>query len=90
MSAIRAPEALKMAERIKFIWDFYGSGSKPTATHHIKHLGEFVAGEKLDDIPMGIEEVTPKHHIAYMVVEREMMDNLRQILKPHRGQIYEE
>lgn len=81
---------MKMTERIKFIWDFYGSGSKPTAIHHIKHLGEFVTAEKLGNIPMDIEEVTPKHHIAYMVVEREMMDNLRQILKPHRGQIFEE
>ena len=79
-----------MAERIKFIWDFHGSSSKPTAAHHIKHLGEFVVAEKLQNILMDIEEISPKHHIAYMVVDKEMMDSLRQTLKPHRGQLYEE
>lgn len=79
-----------MAERIKFLWDFYGSGSKPTATHHLKHLGEFVAIKKLPNILMDVEEINPNHHIAYMVVDREMMDSLREALKPHRGQIYEE
>lgn len=79
-----------MAERIKFIWDFHGSNSKQTASHHVKHLGEFVSIKKLENILMDTEEITPKHHIAYMVVEKSMMDSLRQILKPHRGQIYEE
>ena len=78
-----------MAERIKFIWDFYGEESKPRAIHHIKHLGEFLAAEKLENAHTDLEEVTPQHHIAYMVVERAMMDSLRQILKPHRGQVYD-
>lgn len=81
---------MEKQERIKFIWDFYGSNSKPTAAHHIKHLGEYVATERLENIIMEIEELSPTHYIAYMVVDKEMMDRLRQILKPHRGQIYEE
>ncbi len=79
-----------MSERIKFLWDFHGSNSKPTASHHIKHLQEFVAIKKLENILMDTEEINPKHTVAYMVVDKAMMDNLRQLLKPHRGQVYEE
>lgn len=79
-----------MTERIKLIWDFHGPNAKPTAAHHIKHLGEYAVAENLQNTFTGVEEMTPMHHIAYMVVDREMMDRLRQILKPTRGQIYEE
>lgn len=79
-----------MTERIKLIWDFHGPNAKPTATHHVKHLGEYAVSENLQNTLTGVEEVTPNHHIAYMVVERNMMDSLRQILKPTRGQLYQE
>lgn len=79
-----------MTDRIKFIWDFDGPIGKPTAEHHVKHLKEFVEAKDLQNILLGVEKVTPSHHIAYMVVENEMVDNLRAILKPHRGQYYEE
>lgn len=79
-----------MTNRIKFIWDFHGPIGKPTAEHHIKHLGEFVAAKDLQNILLGVEKIAPNHHIAYMVVEKEMVDNLRAILKPNRGQFYEE
>ncbi len=78
-----------MAERVKFIWDFHGPNGKPTAEHHVKHLGEFVAAKNLENTLLGVEEIHPSHHIAYLVVEKTMMDSLRQILKPNRGQFYE-
>ncbi len=79
-----------MADKIKFIWDFYGAQGKPTAEHHAKHLGEFIEAKQLKDIPLGVEQITPVHHIAYMAVEKDMVDSLRAILKPNRGQYYEE
>lgn len=79
-----------MSDRIKFIWDFHGINGKPTAEHHIKHLGEFVEAKNLKNILLGVEQLAPSHTIAYMVVDKEMMDNLRAILKPNRGQFYEE
>ncbi len=79
-----------MPERIKFIWDFHGPNGKPTAEHHVKHLREFAEAKNLQNTVLGVEEINPMHHIAYMVVENEMMDSLRAILKPNRGQYYDE
>lgn len=79
-----------MTDRIKFIWDFHGPIAKPTAEHHIKHLVEFLEAKDLQHIPRGVEEISKMHHIAYLVVEKEMVDSLRAILKPNRGQYYEE
>ncbi|QAA81134.1 hypothetical protein EI546_05055 [Aequorivita sp. H23M31] len=79
-----------MTNRIKFIWDFHGPNGKPTAEHHIKHLGEFVEAKNLQNTILGVEQITPNHHIAFLVVDKELMDSLRAILKPNRGQYYEE
>lgn len=79
-----------MTDRIKLIWDFYGPIAKPTAEHHITHLAEYIEAKKLQNTLLGTEGIAPNHHIAYMVVEKELMDSLRTILKPNRGQVYEE
>lgn len=79
-----------MTDRIKFIWDFHGPSGKPTAEHHVKHLGEFVEAKSIQNTLLGVEKISPSHHIAYLVVDKEMMDSLRKILKPTRGQYYEE
>ncbi len=79
-----------MEKRIKFIWDFYGPRAQPTAQHHVKHLGEFVEGRKIENSILGVEQEGPAHFIAYMVVESEQVETLRQILKPKRGQYYDE
>ncbi len=79
-----------MTDRVKFIWDFHGPNGKPTAEHHIKHLGEYVEAKDLQNTILGVEQLTPNHHIAFLVVEKELMDSLRAILKPNRGQYYEE
>ncbi len=79
-----------MTERVKLIWDFRGPNAKPIAVHHAKHLAEFAETDKLQNTLTGNEEITPMHHIAYMVVEKSLMNTLRETLKPTRGQIYEE
>jgi len=81
---------LEMTERIKLIWDFRGPNAKHIAQHHAKHLNEFAETEKLQHSFTGIEELSPMHHIAFMVVEKKLMDRLRETLKPTRGQIYDE
>lgn len=77
-----------MTDKIKFIWDFHGMQGKPTAEHHAKHLGEFLQVKQLD-YPLGVEQIGAMHHIAYIIVDKEMVDNLRAILKPNRGQYFE-
>ncbi len=79
-----------MTERVKLIWDFRGPNAQPIAIHHAKHLAEFAETDKLQNTITGNEEITPMHHIAYMVVEKSLMNTLRETLKPTRGQIYEE
>ena len=79
-----------MTERIKLIWDFRGPNAKPIATHHAKHLSEFAAAEKLVNPISGQEEITPMHHLAFLIVDKDVMNTLRETLKPTRGQIYDE
>jgi hypothetical protein len=79
-----------MTERIKLIWDFRGPNAKNIADHHAKHLSEFAEAKKLQNAFTGHQEITPMHHIAFLVVEKTLMNTLRETLKPTRGQIYDE
>ncbi|HLW32747.1 MAG TPA: hypothetical protein VKX40_10835 [Aequorivita sp.] len=79
-----------MEARVKLIWDFRGANAMPIAKHHAIHLTEYAEAQKLQNPLVGDEAVTPMHHIAYMIVEHAMMDKLREALKPHRGQLYED
>ncbi len=73
---------------IKLIWDFRGPNAKPTAEHHAKHLNEFLKVEKLKNSFSAVEMVMENHHTAFLVVEEDMMNELRERLKPNRGQLY--
>ncbi|MDC8006359.1 hypothetical protein POV27_20055 [Aureisphaera galaxeae] len=77
-------------ERIKMIWEFRGPNAHPTAEHHVIHLREFIAAEGLENTLCDTEKVSDMFSRAYLVVERKHMEDLRQRLKPHRGQLYNE
>lgn len=79
-----------MDKRVKLIWDFRGPNAMPIAKHHIEHLSEYAEAENLQNAIFGDEAVTPMHHMAFMIVDHAVMDKLREALKPHRGQLYEE
>ncbi|WP_246516305.1 hypothetical protein [Aequorivita echinoideorum] len=72
------------------IWDFRGENGALTAKHHEKHLAEYAESENLEETITGTQSYSPTHHAAFMVVNEGMVASLREILKPHRGQIYEE
>ncbi|CAM3113071.1 hypothetical protein [Flavobacterium frigoris] len=79
-----------MSRQIKLIWDFRGPASAKTAEHHEIHLKEYIAIEKL---PLNITGFTIQGEmqaIAFMVVTDENMIQVRDALKPHRGELYEE
>lgn len=78
-----------MARQIKLIWDFRGSASAKTAEHHLIHLKEFIQIEKLPLTNTGFEIISEMHAIAYVVVTDEHMLQLRDTLKPHRGELFE-
>ena len=79
-----------MSRKIKLIWDFRGPASAKTAEHHEIHLKEFIQMEKLPLNITGFEAVNEMFAIAFMVVADENMIAVRDALKPHRGEVYEE
>tara|TARA_B110000046_G_C12613238_1_gene241697 strand:- start:154 stop:393 length:240 start_codon:yes stop_codon:yes gene_type:complete len=76
--------------KLKLIWDFRGPESKKTAQHHLIHLKEYIQLEKLDVTITGVETLSDMHNLAYLVVDESEMKPIRDVLKPHRGQVYSE
>ena len=77
-----------MERQIKLIWDFRGSASAKTAEHHLIHLKEYIAIEQLPLKNTGFEIINDMHAIAFVVVTDEHMIQLRDTLKPHRGELF--
>jgi hypothetical protein len=78
-----------MSRQIKLIWDFRGPASAKTAEHHEIHLKEYIAMEKLPLKITGFKIQSEMQAIAFMVVTDENMIQVRDALKPHRGEVYE-
>ncbi|MDC1226341.1 hypothetical protein N8013_01690 [Algibacter sp.] len=76
--------------KLKLIWDFRGSDSKKIAEHHEIHLKEYIKLENLNITITGVEELNINHSIAFLVVPETGMKEIRDALKPHRGQVYAE
>lgn len=79
-----------MSRQIKLIWDFRGTTAEKTAQHHEVHLKEFILSEKLPLNTTGFEVKNEMHAIAFMVVTDDYMIAVRDALKPHRGEVYQE
>lgn len=79
-----------MERQIKLIWDFKGEAALRTAEHHEIHLKEYIVMEKLPILITGFSALSEMHAIAFMVVNDEQMIALRDVLKPHRGELYED
>lgn len=78
-----------MEDKIKLIWDFRGPSAKQTAIHHEIHLKEFAAAKSLEFQITGVTH-TEGFSYAYLVVSKNQMKEVRDVLKPHRGQIYQD
>ncbi|WP_286926744.1 hypothetical protein [Flavobacterium sp. UBA4197] len=79
-----------MSRQIKLIWDFRGPAAAKTAEHHEIHLKEYIAIEKLDLNITGFEILNDMYATAFMVVTDDTMIAVRDVLKPHRGELYSE
>jgi hypothetical protein len=77
-----------MSRQIKLIWDFRGPASAKTAEHHEIHLKEYIVMEKLPLNITGFQAQGEMQAIAFMVVTDENMIQVRDALKPHRGEVY--
>jgi hypothetical protein len=75
--------------KIKLIWDFRGPAAAKTAEHHEIHLKEYIVIEKLPLKITGFDILSDMHATAWMVVTDDYMIQVRDALKPHRGEVYE-
>ena len=75
--------------KIKLIWDFRGAAATKTAEHHDIHLKEYLNEEKITLEKTGFEIINEMHAIAFIVVEEKDMIRFRDILKPHRGEVFQ-
>ena len=78
-----------MSRKIKLIWDFRGEVATKTAEHHDIHLKEYLEKEKIVLEKTGFETINEMHAIAFIVVEEKDMIRFRDVLKPHRGELFE-
>jgi hypothetical protein len=79
-----------MTDRIKMLWDFKGPNALKTAEHHVIHLNEFIISEKMTDSFTQVQTISSHYSIAEMIVPNRYMNDLRERLKPTRGQLYKE
>ena len=76
-----------MNRKIKLIWDFRGPAAQKIAEHHVIHLKEFTAIEKLLSHVIATETISELYTVAYMIVDEKDMVIIRDSLKPHRGEL---
>lgn len=72
---------------IRLVWDFKGDEAEKMAEHHEKHLSEFASKRDLK-YETGCERKEEGHHTAWIAVEEERMVEVRDALKPHRGELH--
>lgn len=78
-----------MERDIKLIWDFRGPDSQKIATHHQKHLIEFIAQNNIEEYKItGVEIMNAMHSTAYWVIPESKIMLYRDVLKPHRATLY--
>lgn len=75
---------------LKLIWDFRGPASAKTAEHHLAHLQDYIKNNNLNITSSGTEIFSDMHSIAFLVVMESEMIPIRDALKPHRGQVYQD
>jgi len=75
--------------KAKLVWSFSGEEALKTAEHHLIHLKEYSEREKVEVIEFGTEEKNEFTAISFMIVAKNLVNELRQSLKPHQGFLIE-
>lgn len=77
---------LAIMEKIKLIWDIRSIDAKEAAEHHVKHLNEYLVEKNIENSEAGCNEVFPHYYVAYIITTKNYMIQLRDDLKPSRGE----
>lgn len=75
---------------LKLIWDFRGPAAQKIAEHHEIHLKEYIKSHSIKSQKTGVEVLHELHCIAFMVIDETDLKPIRDVLKPHRGQVFSE
>ncbi len=73
--------------KIKLIWDFRGPDAEQIAKHHCIHLKEFNETSSLFFEDIQSEVISEYYCMASIVVNESDMIAVRDLLKPHRGEV---
>lgn len=73
-------------EKIKLIWDLRSIDAKEVAEHHVKHVNEYIEKKGIENTSAACTEVFPHYYVAYIITTKKYMIQLRDDLKPHRGE----
>jgi len=76
--------------KLRLIWDFRGPDAYKIAEHHEIHLRDYIKSKNTDLNITGVEKLNDTHSLAFMIVNDSEMKSVRDDLKPHRGQLYEQ
>ncbi len=74
--------------KLKLIWDFKGPSGQKIAEHHEIHLKEYITVQSIKAYETGVEAIHELHSIAFMVIDESDLIPIRDVLKPHRGQVH--
>lgn len=72
---------------IKLIWDFRSIDGEKIAEHHVKHLNEYIQANKITNSKAEHSLISPNHWIAFITTPKTNMIQLRDALKPQRGEV---
>ena len=71
--------------KVKMVWDFHGTNAIKTAKHHTIHLEEYIAKNNKEVYKIDSEEINSNSAISFMIVKEKDVNELRNLLKPHKG-----
>ena len=74
--------------KIKLIWDFRGPAAQKTADHYVIHLKEYILNEELKYNLVDSRHINEMHSIVFLVVAEFEVPQVRDDLKPQRGELY--
>ncbi len=65
-------------------WDFFGPEARPTASHFLVHLEEFLEREGLEAEGTGLASAEEGHHAAWLRISETHEAALIRALRPQR------
>ena len=71
--------------QLKIIWEFRGGDALETANHHKVHLEDYFRTKKVTHFGIGVEEVSNAYAVAFVIIDRALLQEIKNDLKPHRA-----